>query len=650
MRNLARKMFCLILAIMSGWLNVAVASAAVPTARVDQSSTAASWSYTGSPNTARNGGTAIRLLNGKVLVIGGTGSDPDTAELYDPAAGTWSYTGSLKTNRPGHSATLLQNGKVLVAGGYTNSGSGFLDSAELYDPMTGTWSLTGNLNKPRAHHTATLLKNGKVLIAGGQNADHYVTDGAELYDPATGTWSLTGTLNATHLGNTATLLQNGKVLVAGGTNRADFSEFTTELYDPATETWSFTGELNAARGFHTATLLPNGNVLIAGACNDGIFCGSRNSSAEVYNPATGTWSVTGALNTPRLFHAATLLSDGRVMIAGGRHINFSSGTSLLLNSAEIYDPAAGIWSTTASLNAPREFFSTTLLQNGKVLAAGGLDGANAAIASAELYDSGTSSTINPIDDPQFFVRQLYLDFLGREPDAAGLAFWTNEITACGGDAGCVEAKRVNASAAFFLSIEFQETGFLVYRAYGAAFGTARGGGHVPLTLAEFLPHTQRVGQGVVVNTPGWEQRLEQNKQDFFNEFVGLPAFLSQYPADIPAGQFVDRLNANAGEVLSQADRDSLVSRLGGGQVTRAQTLREVVEDGDFRAHEFNRAFVLMEYFGYLRRNPSDAPDTDFGGYNFWLGKLNQFNGNYIQAEMVKAFISSGEYRQRFGQP
>jgi TolB protein len=264
---------------------------------------------------------------------------------------------------------------------------------------------------------------------------------------------------------------------------------------------------------------------------------------------------------------------------------------------------------------------------------------------------------NPIDTADFFVRQHYRDFLSREPDPAGLAFWTNEITSCGADAQCVEAKRINVSAAFYLSIEFQGTGYLVERVYKAAYGDATGtstfgGTHqipVPIIrLNEFLPDTQEIGNGVIVNQPGWEQVLENNKQAFLTEFVQRNRFTTAYPQSMTAGQFVDKLNDNAGNVLSVAERDQLVNELTALTKTRAQVLRAVAEDANLNTIEFDRAFVLMQYFGYLRRNPNDAPDSDYTGFDFWLGKLNQFNGNYINAEMVKAFIVSGEYRGRFG--
>jgi Domain of unknown function (DUF4214) len=255
---------------------------------------------------------------------------------------------------------------------------------------------------------------------------------------------------------------------------------------------------------------------------------------------------------------------------------------------------------------------------------------------------------NPIEHSiSFFVRQQYLDFLNREPDAAGLAFWNGQITSCGADAQCVEIKRINVSAAFFLSIEFQETGYLVYRIYKAAFGNLPGT-PVPLTLSEFIPDRNRIGQNVIVGQTGWQDLLENNKRAFASEFVTRAAFTTAYPQTMTAAQFVDAINQNAGDVLSPSERNQLVSELSSGAKNRAQVLRAVAENAELARNEFNKAFVLMQYFGYLRRDPNALPDSNFDGYDFWLAKLNQFNGNFVQAEMVKAFITSGEYKQRFG--
>ena len=263
-----------------------------------------------------------------------------------------------------------------------------------------------------------------------------------------------------------------------------------------------------------------------------------------------------------------------------------------------------------------------------------------------LRDVGWSG--NPIGDSRFFVRQHYRDFLNRQPDPNGLAFWNREIAGCGIDLVCQDVKRVNVSAAFFLSIEFQETGYLVYRMYKAAFGDINPPTvPVPVRFEEFLPDTIQIGLGVQVGVGNWQQQLETNKQQFASSFVLRPRFTSAFSGTTNA-QFVDRLNTNSGGALSLTERNNLVTALNNLTMTRAQVLRAVAEDQTLRDAEFRKAFVLMQYFGYLRRNPDSAPDSNFGGWQFWLDKLNQFNGNFVQAEMVKAFIVSIEYRQRFG--
>ena len=268
-----------------------------------------------------------------------------------------------------------------------------------------------------------------------------------------------------------------------------------------------------------------------------------------------------------------------------------------------------------------------------------------------------------MDNARFFVREHYLDFLNREPDQSGWDFWSNQITSCGTDTACADVRRINGSAAFFLSIEFQQTGYLVERFYKVAYGDASGtstlGGSshqlsVPaVRLSQFLKDTQRIGQGVVVLAPGWEQALESNKQAYALEFVQSSRFIGAFATASSPSQFVDQLNQRAGNVLSPSERATAINLFGGAAnssnvTARAQALRQVAEDQDLYNSESNRAFVLAQYFGYLRRNPNDPQDPDYTGYEFWLNKLNQFNGDYIGAEMVKAFISSDEYRKRFG--
>ena len=261
---------------------------------------------------------------------------------------------------------------------------------------------------------------------------------------------------------------------------------------------------------------------------------------------------------------------------------------------------------------------------------------------------------NPIDGSEFFVTQHYRDFLGREPDASGLQFWVQGIESCGADAGCREVKRIDTSAAFFLSIEFQETGYFVYKTYKAAFGNLQDK-PVPVRRDRFIAETRAISNGVIVNVGNWREQLEANKNAYVLAIVRRPDFQVAYPASMTAAEFVSKLDLNAGAVLDAAEKEQLGNILtsgNGSDESRASVLRKVAEDATLHQREFNRAFVLMQYFGYLQRNPDDAPEPglNFNGYNFWLSKLEEFGGNYRRAEMVKAFLSSIEYRQRFGTP
>ena len=428
-------------------------------------------------------------------------------------------------------------------------------------------------------------------------------------------------------------------------------------------------------------------------------------------------------------------------------------------------------------------------------------------ATVTILDNDTvSSPTNPYDDARFFVRQHYLDFLNREPDQSGWDFWTNEITQCGANAQCIEVKRINVSAAYFLSIEFQSTGYETYLTYRSAYGANAFGGPAPVPYTNFMHDVQQLGKGYVFGAPGADAVIEANKVAYFNDFVTRPEFLAKYPNSLTNQQFVDNVlttanlspddyivnmtNAqeapgvnpttsggqrrdssygtahfvwNAGQTamtvtgsVSNIDftnaqtsdgndniaganiaagasvkpgvngpivfgfngtpfndnnpndasltpsgsgiggtfstkwdssegngttlsaqlsnlrnghayinfntnqfpngeirgdmpnlvtfRQSLIDGLNNSTMTRAQVLRAVAENSFLQTREFNSAFVTMEYFGYLRRDP------DTSGFNFWLKKLNDFGGNYIAAEMVKAFISATEVRGRFGTP
>ena len=239
----------------------------------------------------------------------------------------------------------------------------------------------------------------------------------------------------------------------------------------------------------------------------------------------------------------------------------------------------------------------------------------------------SSGFVNPLDTPEYFVRQHYLDFLGREPDEAGFNFWSDEIIGCGADLACSGRKRENVSAAYFLSIEFQATGGLVDGLYRASYGARP-------QFSQFMPDTLALAAGVVVGKDGWQAKLQANKEAFIAAFVNRPAFHALYDG-MNNSQFVDTMISNTGVSFTASEREALIG------MTRAEALSTIAENGGFKSARFNDAFVMMEYFGYLRR------DADAEGFQYWLNKLNQFGGNFEQAEMVRAFIVSGEYRDRF---
>ena len=327
------------------------------------------------------------LLLSEVICISGitacgkSGGYPDSGYpncgIFDTRlSANFHATGHMADSRSGHTATLLPDGKVLVTGG----GLEGLPSAELYDPATCSFTVTGHMADSRSGHTATLLSNGKVLVTGGR----YLGDvaSAELYDPATGSFSPTGSMTTPRKEDTATLLPNGKVLVTGGHGWSFplSGRFTAELYDPATSSFTATGIMATVRSAHTATLLSNGKVLVTG----GYYTGGV-ASAELYDPAVGSFRPTGSMATERGRHTATLLPNGKVLVTGGIGGGFGGLPAQWLRSAELYDPATGSFSPTGTMATERGAHTATLVSNGKVLVAGGVN-RSTSIASAELYE------------------------------------------------------------------------------------------------------------------------------------------------------------------------------------------------------------------------------------------------------------------------
>jgi N-acetylneuraminic acid mutarotase len=388
------------------------------------------------------GPALFAILSLSVVIPGSARAASPPGPAGDPAsavpaaasnANTFVPTGAMNVRRSGASATLLRDGNVLVAGGGTST-------AELYQPASGTWSPTGSMSTARTDATATLLPNGHVLVAGGccQPGNPYAgLSSAELYDPTTGRWTLTGSMNKGRSQFTATLLNNGDVLAAGGDCNGSLSvpygcdagsflvnQRTAELYDPATATWTLTGTMSAGRALHTATLLPNGEVLVAGGFNscDDDFCTDL-SDAELYDPVTGTWLQTASMRAAREQQSATLLPDGDVLVAGGMNEGGGSGAATTYSSAELYNPVFGTWKSTSRMNEARAGQAAALLRGGWVLVAGG------GKATAEVYEpnsgiwvpTGNLSTVRTGQTATLLSNGNVLEAGGAGPGQAPLA-------------------------------------------------------------------------------------------------------------------------------------------------------------------------------------------------------------------------------------
>ena len=322
---------------------------AAPSAAPDPSAfprTSGTWIATGSMGTAHDGrASAVRLLDGRVLVVGGDyseddpPSDPSSAELYDPDTGTWTATGAMLRPGYGFAATLLRDGRVLAGDGA---------GAEVYDPASGTWAATGTMVNANPG-AATLLHDGRVLVTGSGGGS------SQVYDPLSGMWTSTGKMATPSFGHAATLLPDGKVLVVGGQDGNNGAFASAELYDPATGTWTAIAPMHAARGSITATLLPDGKVLVVGSSFR-----EPPTPPEVYDPATGTWTVLGDPAGPGTsYPSATLLSDGTVLLTDAPN-------------AALYDPGTGSWTATGTMPSLRRGTPpSVLLLDGTVLVAGG---------------------------------------------------------------------------------------------------------------------------------------------------------------------------------------------------------------------------------------------------------------------------------------
>ncbi len=331
---------------------------------------------------------ALRLSDGRVLVVGGrgrglgnveVGNFEESAELLDPEAVEWHFTGAMADKRQSPAMVELDDGRVLVAGGLGQQKETVL-TAEIWDPATGVWENTASMSLSRSGMGAVRLLDGRVIVVGGKTDDKFLVatlNQSEIYDPDTGTWSEAAPMSEKRINHTVTLLADGRVLVIGGGKEDGPYSKTVEIYDPASDTWITVSPMKLSRAFHAATTLADGSILITGGRGKRVL-------AEIYDPISDVWSDGGETAAARAEHSAVMLLDGRVLVTGGL------GS---LTESEIYDPAINSWSTCSPLNTGRYRHSTVLLADGRVVAMGGNGHEGILVSSEVLASSGATAPI-----------------------------------------------------------------------------------------------------------------------------------------------------------------------------------------------------------------------------------------------------------------
>jgi N-acetylneuraminic acid mutarotase len=340
---------------------------------------------------------AVRLKDGGVLVVGGSnndnrdveGSSQASADVFDPVTETWTSVAPMSTRRSHAVGVTLDDGRVLVAGGFNRAGEVMLASAEIYDPALDIWSAAASMSMAHAFATATLLQDGRVLVAGGQHEINFATTASEIYDPLADRWTTVAPLAVPHALHTATRLLDGRVLVVGGwTVQAGQITATAqaEVFDPVTGTWTSAGALPNERFQLAATLLHDGRVVVAGGARPGNLGNSR--QAHLYHPGTNTWADAADLSIGRAAVSAVTLPDGRVLVTGG-----SDAFGALVRTAELYDPLTNAWASAGTMSALRANYGMVLLPDGRILVAGGCCERESSLshASAEIFTLGCTS-------------------------------------------------------------------------------------------------------------------------------------------------------------------------------------------------------------------------------------------------------------------
>jgi uncharacterized delta-60 repeat protein len=627
-------------------------------------------------------GMAIQS-DGKIVVVGegsaGSGN-------WDFAAVRYHTDGSLDTSfgssgivitpltfayDGARSVAIQASGKIVVAGcvfaGPGSSSFGvvrYSPNGTLDASFNGTGKVITSVDNLRGCATSVAIQSdSKIVVAGssgnGLNSDfavvRYNTDGS-----LDATFNGTGKV-ITHSGGGAisvAIQSDAKIIAAGGSQNG----FTLVRYhtDGTLDTsFNGTGKVttqigNTSSVAYSVVVQSDGKIVAAGSSHDGLS--QLNFTLVRYN-ADGsldpTFNGSGKVVTPvgssnSEARSVAIQGDGKIIVAGQSSDSTGTGSDFAVvrynKNGSLDTTFNGTGKVITSIDL-RDLVSAAAIQpDGKIVVAGFADdGSDFFDYVVVRYqgDAPPSACPNLIDCSESFVRQHYLDFLDREPDAGGLAYWSNEIAQCLSDAICINARRVGVSAAFFIEQEFQETGYYVYRFYKASFGRQP-------NYSEFTTDRSRIIPGA---------NLEASKQTFADEWVQRPAFVAAYPMTMSNTEFVNKLFDFAGLIVSRYDslRQQEISAMNTGR-SRALILRDVIEIPDFRnipdpddpryselkqASQYNPAFVLMQYFGYLRR------DVDSAGFAFWLDIVNNREPNNYRA-MVCAFITSREYQQRFG--
>ena len=517
---------------------------------------------------------------------------------------------------------------------------------------------------------AALQPDGKIIISGfftSYNRDPSAPDGIMRLN-ADGTRDTSfnpGGSGSDGLVGEVALQPDGKIVIAGSTSSyngdAAAPDYVMRLNADGTRDASFNPGGSGANGFVAeAALQPDGTIVIGGnftSYNEDPSAPDRLIRLNADGTRDASFNPGGS-GANEFVSEVALQPDGKILIVGPFFTSYNEDSSA---PHYVMRLDGDLFATWRDGDAAEKLIQLPVVDDGIPEGDETLTLTLSVVSGGATLGSPRSATLtigpgNPIDDSQNFVRQHYYDFLSREPDPEGLAFWTNQMTNCG--TTNLEVCRINVSAAFFLSIEFQQTGYFVIRAHKAAFGNSR---QTP-RYTVFLRDQWQIGEGLVVGQGDWQARLEQNRRRYLEEFVSRPEFVSEFPLGTRAADYVEKLFTNAGVTPTQAETDAAIAAYGAGDAAgRAAALKSVTDSDTVFTALYNPSFVLMQYYGYLRRNPDGAPDLNFSGYDFWLNKMNSFSqpGENVRdeavalarvrrAEMVRAFISSDEYRKRFG--